>query len=82
MSRTHYRNGDPIGTQGLPCDSCEPSVINGVLCHEHGCPDAWRDYERSCDACGFDYLPAEAYERMCPECAEDLERYEHGEDGL
>lgn len=21
-----------------PCDSCEVSMINGVRCHEHGCP--------------------------------------------
>lgn len=24
------------------CDSCEASVINGVACHERGCPNAQR----------------------------------------
>lgn len=41
--RSTYRNGDPIGLIHCGCDSCNPSMINGALCHEHGCPDAWRD---------------------------------------
>lgn len=25
------------------CDSCEVLTINGVYCHELGCPEAWKD---------------------------------------
>lgn len=42
MKRTHYRNGDEIHLS-CGCNSCSPCRINGVLCHETGCPDAWRD---------------------------------------
>ena len=28
------------------CDSCEVLVINNVICHETGCPDAWKDETR------------------------------------
>lgn len=43
MKRSEYRNGDPISLEFTGCNGCSPSAINGVLCHEHGCPDAWRD---------------------------------------
>ena len=33
------------------CDSCEVLNINGVNCHEHGCPDAWKDYKTECYEC-------------------------------
>lgn len=26
----------------VTCDSCAVLVINGVICHEHGCPNARR----------------------------------------
>ena len=26
------------------CQQCETVHINGVKCHEQGCPDAWMDY--------------------------------------
>ena len=41
--RTHYRNGDEITRQHTGCDGCSPCMVNGVLCHEYGCPYAWRD---------------------------------------
>ena len=34
------------------CQSCEVLNINGVNCHEIGCPDAWKDYTRECKECG------------------------------
>jgi hypothetical protein len=41
--REYYNNGDAIALTNTGCDGCTPSVINGVLCHEAGCPEAWRD---------------------------------------
>ena len=41
--REYYHNGDPIDLKHNGCDGCSPSTINGVLVHERGCPDAWRD---------------------------------------
>jgi len=41
--RKNYNNGDEISLKQNGCDGCSPSMINGVLCHETGCPDAWRD---------------------------------------
>jgi hypothetical protein len=52
--RTHYRNGDEIGLQYCGCDGCSPCMVDGVLCHEHGCPDAWRDYPQQDDGEDFD----------------------------
>ena len=51
--RTTYRNGDEIGLRYNGCDGCSPATVNGVLCHETGCPDAWRDAE---DAPESDYI--------------------------
>ena len=48
--REHYNNGDPIDLKHNGCDGCSPSMINGVLVHERGCPDAWRDAEDNDDA--------------------------------
>jgi hypothetical protein len=44
------------------CQSCEALTINGVLCHEHGCPDAWRDYKRKCAWCGQEFIPENKYQ--------------------
>ncbi len=67
--RTHYRNGDSITLGG--CDGCNPMMIQGVLCHETGCPDAWRDSTVECPWCGQDFTPEERYQRFCDEsCAE------------
>ncbi len=39
------------------CKQCEALMINGVYCHEHGCPDAWRDYKRECRWCSQEFMP-------------------------
>lgn len=41
------------------CQSCEAVRINGVLCHELGCPDSWKDYRRECRWCGTGFYPTE-----------------------
>lgn len=50
------------------CDSCELIRINGVVCHETGCPDAWQDSTRECFDCGIEFIPAELYQRLCDDC--------------
>lgn len=72
MARTHYRNGDEI-TLACGCDSCSPSRINGVLCHEAGCPDAWRDCPVDCFTCGCEFFPEERWQGTCPDCAAEEE---------
>jgi len=67
MARQYYHNGDPITLNG--CNGCNPSRINGVLCHEAGCPDAWRDHTRECKECGTTFYPADPAEFFCsPHC--------------
>ena len=54
----------------MSCNSCEVLKINGVRCHERGCPDAWQDYERECGWCGSAFLPEESHQKCCDEsCA-------------
>lgn len=67
--RTHYRNGDEI-TAFLRwgCDSCSPSMVHGTICHELGCPNAWRDYTVECFQCGCDFYPTERWQRTCEDC--------------
>ena len=40
-------------------------MINGVLCHEHGCPDAWMDETRECKWCGTEFKPIERADSFC-----------------
>ena len=50
---------------------CEKLMINGVLCHEIGCPEAWRDYKRECLECGAEFTPEDRNQKCCSdECAE------------
>ena len=55
------------------CDSCEIAYINGVRCHEHGCPDAWKDYPKVCFECGCNFVPETRYQRTCTSCLEELQ---------
>jgi hypothetical protein len=55
------------------CNSCEVLNINGVNCHESGCPDAWMDYSKECKWCGSSFKPEEEYQECCCDsCAECL----------
>ena len=70
--RVHYNNGDDINLQACGCDGCNPSMINGHLCHEPSCPDAWRDYIRECEWCGSDFEPQTYDQVYCSDdCAEN-----------
>jgi hypothetical protein len=70
--RQTYHNGDPISLF-YGCDGCSPARINGVLCHEQGCPEAWRDYAIACRECGCEFLREERYQRTCPDCLREHE---------
>ena len=49
------------------CPSCSLIRINGVICHEIGCPDAWRDSKRECKWCSTDFVPEERNQSTCSE---------------
>ena len=45
----------------IKCNSCEVLVINNIICHEIGCPNAGKRWENGewvkyaeCFECGFD----------------------------
>jgi len=57
------------------CASCNKLSINGVSCHEAGCPDSWKDYPRECRYCGQEFLPENKEDVFCcQECMEDYLR--------
>jgi hypothetical protein len=46
------------------CDQCEALMINGVFCHETGCPNSKKQYDAesgewvtmvTCFICGYDH---------------------------
>lgn len=47
------------------CESCEVVRINGRVCHEQGCPDAWKDEKRECRWCGRMFKPENARDEFC-----------------
>lgn len=47
----------------MKCDQCEALMINGIFCHEHGCPNTKKRYNKeediwdtmvTCRICGYD----------------------------
>ncbi len=49
------------------CHSCDVLYINGVKCHEQGCPEAWKDKVRECKWCGGEFHPEERDQFFCDE---------------
>jgi hypothetical protein len=78
--RTKYRNGDEISLAENGCDGCSPANINGVFCHETGCPESWRDHEVECDECGDEFYPESRGERICKDCIDDADDWFSDED--
>jgi hypothetical protein len=63
-----------IGGSIMLCESCDCVYINGIKCHEHGCPDAWKDYEIECMWCGRKFKPVDKDQRCCDQdCANAYE---------
>jgi len=49
------------------CIACEVLNINGLNCHEHGCPEAWKDYAVECKWCGTLFTPEFDGQTCCDE---------------
>ena len=49
----------------MRCDQCQVLRINGVACHEIGCPNAWRKEERECRWCGGMFRPESKRQSCC-----------------
>ncbi len=47
------------------CASCEAVRINGIYCHEHGCPEAWKTAKRNCKECGCEFVPEDRFQITC-----------------
>lgn len=60
------------------CNQCEALMINGVYCHEIGCPESWKDYKRECKWCGQDFKPKEKYQNCC---SQDCSKSYHQQGG-
>lgn len=71
MARTEYKNGNEVGLVHNGCDGCSPSTINGIICHEQGCPDSWKDKTVDCFVCGCDFYPQEKNNSICEDCEND-----------
>jgi len=52
------------------CSSCEVLRINGVVCHESGCPEAWKDEVRECGWCGQNFKPEDRHQECCSHSCE------------
>ena len=52
------------------CDSCNLLRINGVVCHEVGCPEAWRDRTVKCAWCDAPFEPEERCQKCCSHTCE------------
>jgi hypothetical protein len=58
----------------MRCLNCEMLSINGIACHETGCPDAWREAAIPCFECGCEFVPDSRFAKVCPDCVADAER--------
>jgi hypothetical protein len=47
------------------CKSCSALTIQGILCHESGCPDSRKGKTISCKNCGCDFVPDEDGIKFC-----------------
>lgn len=61
------------------CDQCAAATIQGVPCHETGCPNAWKT-PRQCTCCGETFTPPTPHSRWCLECSmDDVKDFERDE---
>lgn len=44
---------------------CDKVRINGIVCHETGCPDNWRGLTRKCQWCGEYFTTEERFQKCC-----------------
>jgi hypothetical protein len=63
----------------IMCNSCDALVINGVVCHETGCPDAWKK-EKECANCDNTFVPMLKDQKFCSdECYYDYWGIDNGD---
>lgn len=51
----------------VSCHSCQLVRIQGVVCHEIGCNESYKDELRECSWCGQDFKPEDRYQKLCSE---------------
>lgn len=49
----------------MQCPNCEIVYINGVRCHETGCPTAYEGTIRECKECGAPFQPESKGQDCC-----------------
>lgn len=49
----------------MRCEQCEVVNINGVRCHETGCPEYYKDEKRECKNCGSEFTPEHSRQTTC-----------------
>ena len=47
-------------------------MINGLFCHESGCPTAWKHQKVACKECGCDFIRESKNQCNCPDCTRDF----------
>lgn len=52
----------------LSCPSCQLVRINGIVCHETGCPSSHLFVTRDCKECGSTFNPTERVQSFCSPC--------------
>lgn len=53
------------------CNSCEVLYINGIKCHETGCPKTWKDEIKKCLWCGQTFKPEDRDQTCCDESCQE-----------
>lgn len=59
------------------CDGCEIMIIQGVKCHEFGCPNAWQDKMIWCLNCHEDFIRDKKGQVVCIDCMDDLNMFDY-----
>jgi hypothetical protein len=49
----------------MRCAGCQVVRIQGVVCHESGCPEAWKSEKRVCEWCGSAFRPESRRQTFC-----------------
>ncbi len=56
----------------MKCDQCQLLRINGVVCHEIGCPKAYKGTYYTCSGCGGEFKKKNARQVRCGRCVRIL----------
>jgi hypothetical protein len=72
--KTDFRRKRDRAIESGRCPSCSASVVNGVYCHEAGCPDSHLFVKGECPWCGQMFQAEEKGQKFCSvECAESCQ---------